>query len=172
MLRYVLAVLVVSAYLPLLVSQGKAQTVRIQGPLATRLVKLYSDYESRLAEAINRRDDTEIDRLVARNFELRSTNNIATPTPRADWISQLFTEPAAAVSIGGMAVHDYGSVRIVSFLMKRKTADHNLPSVAIIDVWMKSGNTSILKVRYAALQTSSSQLVPGEVREPHINKRY
>lgn len=157
------------AYLPLLVSQRMAQAMRIRASLPTRLVKLYSNYHSRLAEAINRKDHAAIDQLAARNFKLRSAHNIATPIPRTDRISQLLTKPATSVSIGGMDVHNYGSIRFISFVMKRDAANHNLSSAAIIDVWMKSGNKSILKVRYAAFQAPSSQLVPGGVREPHIN---
>jgi hypothetical protein len=44
--------------------------------------------------------------------------------------------------------------------------------VAVVDVWMQSGESSILKVRYAAVQTTRSLRVPGEVRQQQIDKRY
>jgi len=168
MLRLDLSVVVVLCT-TVIASQAQAQAVRTQIPVVTRLVQLYSDYEQRLAEAINRKDNGEIDRLVATDFELRPTRNIGVPVPRADWIAQSVKERSAAMSIGEMAVHDYGNIRIVSFVMKNAVAGRG---VAVVDVWMQSGESSILKVRYAAVQTTRSLRVPGEVRQQQIDKRY
>ena len=148
----------------------QAQTVRTQIPIVTRLVQAYAGYEQRLADAINRRDTAEIDRLVAKDFELRPANSIGVPTPRADWIAQSLKEPPVSVSIGQMAVHDYDKIRIVSFVMKRTAAAGSEHDIAVIDVWMQSGDSSVLKVRYATVQTA--ERVPGESRQPQINKRY
>jgi len=155
-----------------LVPQAQAQAVRTQIPAVTRLVQIYSDYERRLADAINRRDTGEIDRLVAKDFELRSAGNIGVPTPRADWIAQSLKEPAGSVSIGQMAVHDHGDIRVVSFVMKRATAARRELGIAVVDVWMQSGENSILKTRYAVVQEAQSLRVPGETRQQQIDKRY
>ncbi|HEU5272958.1 MAG TPA: DUF4440 domain-containing protein, partial [Xanthobacteraceae bacterium] len=113
---------------------ASAQAVRSQTPVVTRLVQIYSDQERRLADAINRKDTGEIDRLVASDFELRPADKIGTPVPRADWLAQLSGEPAAETTIGQMAVHDFGAIRIVSFLMTRA----GNPPIAVVDVWMQS----------------------------------
>lgn len=147
---------------------ASAQAVRSQTPVVTRLVQIYSDQERRLADAINRKDTGEIDRLVASDFELRPADKIGTPVPRADWLAQLSGEPAAETTIGQMAVHDFGAIRIVSFLMTRA----GNPPIAVVDVWMQSGDASVLKVRYAAAQGSAPVPVPGEIRQPPIEKRF
>ena len=147
---------------------ASAQAVRSQTPVVTRLVQIYSENERRLADAINRKDMSEIDRLVASDFELRPADNIGTPVPRADWLAKLSSEPPAEVTIGQMAVHDFGAIRIVSFLMTR--ADN--PPVAVVDVWTQSGDASVLKVRYAAVQGPGAVPVPGETRQPPIEKKY
>ncbi len=147
-------------------SHAQAQAVRAQVPVVTRLVQIYSENEQHLAEALNRRDSGEIDRLVASDFELRSAENIGTPLPRADWLAQSLSEPPAEVMIGQMAVHDYGNVRIVSFRMTRA----NAPPIAVVDVWTQSGNASVLKVRYT-LPGQGAERRPGETRQP-IEKRY
>jgi hypothetical protein len=146
--------------------------VRLQIPVVTRLVQAYADAERRLAEAINRGDTGEIDRLVAGDFELRSAADIGVPVPRADWLAQSLKEAPASISIGQMAVHDFGDVRIVSFVMIRTVAAGAEPPIAVVDVWMQSGELSVLKVRYAASQGTASDHVPGEVRRPQIEKRY
>ncbi len=151
---------------------AQAQQARSQPPVLTRLVQFYSDAEQRLAAAINRKDTGEIGRLVADDFELRSAANIGTPVPRADWIAQSFKEAPLAISITQMAVHEYGDVRIVSFIMTRTDPSHRAASFAVIDVWTQSADTSVLRVRYAAAQPAASSVrVPGEIHQPQVEKR-
>jgi hypothetical protein len=138
---------------------------------STGVVQLYSDYEQRLADAISHNDSKQINQLVADDFEMRPANDIGIPTPRADWISQSLKESPVSISIGQMAVHDYGNIRIVSFLMKRTKPGSPERGFAVVDVWMLSGENSILKVRYAALQGSASVRAPGEVRQ-RLRKKY
>jgi hypothetical protein len=171
MLRAALCI-VASFFIVALPYKTRAQTVRTQIPVVTRLVQAYAGYEQHLADAINRRDTAEIERLVAKDFELRPANNIGVPTPRADWIAQSLKEPPVSVSIEQMAVHDYKNIRIVSYVMKRTSADRSERDIAVIDVWMQSGDTSVLKVRYAAVQIAHSLRVPGESQQQQIKKRY
>jgi len=160
----------VAVMLCIAVPASQAQPVVTRIPTVTRLVQIYADYERRLADAIDRRDSGEIDRLVAADFELRPAGNIGVPVPRAEWIAQSLKEPATAVSIGQMAVHDFGDIRIVSFAMKREAAGRE-PGVAVVDVWLQSGDTSVLKVRYAAAVEKRSRRVPGEMHMPRADKR-
>jgi len=155
-------------------SQVQAQAVRTQIPIVTRLVQAYSEYEQQLAEAINRKDKGEIDRLVAPDFALWSANNMDVPVPRADWLAQSLKEKPVAMSIGQMAVHDWGNVRVVSFVMEPTKVSRRAPALAVVDVWMQSGDSSVLKTRYAAYQAPAFLRipVPGEVRQKQIEKRY
>ncbi len=130
----------------------QAQSVRANIPVVTRLVQIYSNAEQRLAQAINRKDLGEIDRLVASDFELRSAKNIGVPVPRAEWVDQSLKGAPQSISIAQMAVHEYGNVRVVSFLMTRQGAASPEAPIAIVDVWVQSGEMSVLKVRYAAAQ--------------------
>jgi hypothetical protein len=163
---------VLALYIAAPASPVQAQAVRAQIPVITRLVQIYSDYERRLADAINRKDTGEIDKLVADDFELRSANNIGVPTPRADWIAHSLKEPSAPITIGQMAVHDYGNIRIVSFVMMHAAAARRKRGIAVVDVWMQSGDGSVLKTRYAAFQDNQSLRIPGETRQEQIDKRY
>jgi Domain of unknown function (DUF4440) len=131
---------------------SQAQSVRANIPVVTRLVQIYSEAEQRLAQAINRKDLAEIDRLVASDFELRSATNIGVPVPRAEWVEQSLKDAPQSISMAQMAVHEYGDVRVVSFLMARQAAASPAAPIAVVDVWVQSGETSVLKVRYAAAQ--------------------
>ncbi len=155
-------------------SQVQAQAVRTQIPVVTRLVQAYSEYEQQLVEAINRKDRGEIDRLVAPDFALWSANSIGDPVPRAEWLAQSLKEKPAKMSIGQMAVHDYGNVRIVSFLMMPPDGGRRRRGIAVVDVWMLSGENSVLKTRYAAVQAPAFLRipVPGEAPQKRFEKRY
>lgn len=168
--RFPLTMLAVVALLTV-PPMARAQMVNFRVPLVTRLVKIYAGYERRLAEAINSKSTAEINRLVGQDFELLSVDNMNAPTLRADWIDQSLREPAASISIGDMSVYNYGSIRVVNFVMTREVSGHK-SKVAVIDVWKHSGKTSVLKLRYAGIQPTHPQAVPGEVRQKKINKRY
>jgi hypothetical protein len=147
----------------------QAQPLRTQSPVLTRLVQSYTEYEKRLAGALSRGDAGEIDKLVSPDFEMRSAAHPGAPTPRAQWIAQSVKETASRAAIEQMAVHDYGSVRIVSFLSKSAT-DGDAPGVMFVDVWTQSGQGSILKLRYAGMEGSGN--FPGDAAPPPFNKRF
>jgi hypothetical protein len=42
--------------------------------------------------------------------------------------------------------HDYGTIRVVSFVMKREEATRREPGIAVVDVCLQSGESSVLKV--------------------------
>jgi hypothetical protein len=145
---------------------AEAQIGRV--PVPTRLVQTYTDLERHLADALDRRDSGEVDKLVAPDFELRSAAHPGTPTPRANWLAQSFKEPAVPSTLEQMAVHDYGSIRVVSFLWKK--SGEAARDIMVVDVWMASGETSILKTRYAAIVTGGN--VPGDAPPAPFNKRF
>jgi len=144
---------VATCFMMAAVPATQAQTLRPElrsdAPVVTRLVQLYSDYEHRLADAIERRDAGEIDRLLADDFEVRSAAHPGAPIPRAEWIAQAPNEKVDAKSIRQMAVHDYGVIRIVSFVMK-STEERRNRELMVVDVWVQSGESSRLSTRYVA----------------------
>lgn len=113
-------------------------------PTVTRLVQLFSTLESELMTAVQKGDSTAIDKMLADDFELRSGAMPGTPTPRAEWLRH--SQGQVAAPIEQMAVHDYGTAAVVSYLWKRG-ARHN---IFIVDVWGKSGDAWKLSVRYAS----------------------
>lgn len=114
--------------------------------LVTRTVAVYSDYESRIANALRKRDNAELDQLVAEDFEVLTSNPLARHVPRSDWIAESFRKPPGDEVMEQMAVHDYGAIRIVSFVLV-KAGIHS----QIVDVWRHSGDDkSMLATRYSS----------------------
>ncbi|MFA5171989.1 MAG: nuclear transport factor 2 family protein [Sulfuriferula sp.] len=139
-------------------------------PTVTRLVLIFSQLEAELDAATQHGDTETIDKLLAPTFEMRVGAMPGNPVPRAAWLQQLHVAPGAALSPTQMAVHDYDTVAIVSYLSKR-----TLPAgdIYIVDVWKKKELTWQLAVRYASPAGRTDFAIPGAVLDtPQLDKRY
>ena len=148
------------------------QRLQAQIPVQTRLVKIYAEYEQRLIEAINRRDQSEIDRLVADDFEMIVADHPGTATPRSDWIARLFKLAPLSTDIEQMAVHEFGDVHVVSFSTKAPANTAGSGEIMMVDVWLRSGERSTLKTRYAAAPGRDPLPIPGDDPVKPIEKRF
>jgi hypothetical protein len=116
----------------------------------TRTVKQFSELENQLDSALRAHDDAALTKLLAANFELRSAAAPGQPLPRAEWLAQpLPPKPQTSQ----MAVHEYGTVFVVSFL---DVAQHAF----IIDVWNKADDHYALSVRYTNATSGAPQTQP------------
>ena len=121
----------------------------------TRTVALFSDLETQLMTAFEKKNKAAIQKLITDDFELRLSSDPATPVPGADWIaSELPTYDLHDFRISGMAVHMYGeSTAIVSMSSWEDAVIHGKASKEnffVVDVWTKSADTWKLAVRYLA----------------------
>ena len=157
MKTHLLPLLALIASLSAPAQAGGDQQQRI--PTVTRLVQLFSTLESELMTAVQKGDSAAIDKMLADDFELRSGAMPGTPTPRAEWLQR--SHGQAAAPIEQMAVHDYGSAAVVSYLWKRG-ARHD---VFIVDVWGKSGDAWKLSARYASPAGDRRFTIPGAALE-------
>jgi hypothetical protein len=121
---------------------------RAQVPVVTRLVAIYSNLESRLSGAITRQDKAEIDALVSGEFQVINANPANEQIPRSEWIARSFKERYDQASIQRMAVHDFGAIRVVSFLAKHSQGKNQQNEVMVIDVWKGLDEKSVLMTRF------------------------
>ena len=117
----------------------------------TRQVAEFSQREGALADAMRKADRAATDRLLAPDFELRDSSTASQPMPRAQWIAAKHIDDASEQ----MAVHDYGTVATVSYLVR---ASRPSRAMFVVDVWQKQGEDWKLAVRY------QSQLPAGRMR--------
>jgi hypothetical protein len=116
----------------------------------TRTVTQFSALENQLDDALRAHDDAALAKLLAANFELRNAAAPGKPTPRAEWLAgPLPPKP----QISQMAVHEYGTICVVSFL---DTAQHAF----IVDVWSKATDSYALSVRYTSAGGATPQTQP------------
>jgi len=132
-------------------------------PTVTRLVHVFYGLEDQLAEAVVKRDHKAVAHLLSDDFEMRVNARLGSPVPRADWIHQSFAEPKLDSSFEQMAVHDYGSVAVVSFLWKVKAVKSgSIRDYSVVDVWRQGAGDPRLAVRYAGPVGAHPASVPGE----------
>jgi hypothetical protein len=87
--------------------------------------------------------------LLDANFEARRGAMPGVPIPRDEWLLDAATARAPA-KIGQIAVHDFGSVAVVSFLQSVGGPQSSPASKErmIVDCWTRSGDRWLLTVRY------------------------
>lgn len=137
------ASLIALALLPL----AAAARVRTRAVTMTRFVRVFSELESRLADAMAAGDGAALDALITADFEQREAREPIAPVPRAEWLAGARTRwPAGDLWIEQMAVHDRGDTALVSFLARPEGA---APSF-VVDAWVRDGDAWRLKVRYLA----------------------
>jgi hypothetical protein len=170
-------VLTAAASLGLAATASRAQPTRSRVVTVTRLVKIFLDQESRLLDALEKRDRAALEGLLGDDFEMRVGASPGTPIPRAEWLNAALAADAPDVSaylVEQMAVHEIDELAIASFLLQaadpgRKGAP---PSVFVVDTWDRDGDSWRLRVRYAMPVTGKSPRISGEAVIETIPKKY
>ena len=111
----------------------------------TRFVKVFSDLEYQLADALRANDQAVVDRLMAAEFEQRNAARPGEPVPREDWLKSNDYFGPGDGSMYELAVHDRGDLAIASFRWRFKDRDWFL-----VDVWRKKADSYELVTRYAS----------------------
>jgi len=138
-------------------------------PTVTRLVKLFLDREEVLSAAMRAGDMAPLERTLTDDFELRAGARAATPIARADFLSDVVRNRPASGAASQMAVHDLGSIAIVSFVQ----GDDVKRAIFVVDVWRQSGTDWKLAIRYAGPAGAPDFPIPGAGALPsEIPKKY
>jgi hypothetical protein len=117
----------------------------------TRGVVKYKAMERALLQAQQDKQQDAISRLLADDFETWSAEKNE-PTPRELWEQSAAASNISWFQIRNMAVRDFGSVAIVSFLLDRRGEANGkpiTPTVYVVDVWQQPGGR--LSVRYMSV---------------------
>jgi hypothetical protein len=111
----------------------------------SRSVKIFSENEAALNEAVLKSDKDSLNTLITDDFEERNGSAPGRAIPRADWIAGI--AKAEIGEISQMAVHDYGQIAVVSFMLSpaaKPSASRHL----VVDVWRKSEEAWVLATRF------------------------
>ena len=137
-------------------------------PTVTRLVKLFTEREAALADAIRAGDAERTQQLLTNDFEMRTGAASGSPIPRVDWLAEMMRSRNPGEGVSGMAVHDLNGAAIVSF-----TQGGGSNAVFVVDVWQPVANDWRLAIRYAAPAGTTAFPIPGAgAAAPTIPKKY
>ena len=136
-------------------------------PTVTRLVKIFSELENDLVAGAHADDPRRLDAMLDPAFEMRVGANPGVPLPRDEWIRAARAAPRGAPRMDQMAVHDFGTIAIVSFRETPTTAQRGKPQF-VVDCWKRTGDEWKLAVRYR----SEVRAAPGEPAKSTVRKRY
>jgi hypothetical protein len=133
-------------------------------PTVTRLVKIFSELETRIVDSARAPDTTALDAMLDPGFEARLGDAPGTPIPRDEWMRLARASPETHPRFAQMAVHDFGTVAAVSFADTTRSS-----SRFIVDVWKREGDGWKLAVRYQSDVTATKA---GTRRAPRAEKKY
>ncbi len=129
---------------------------------ATRGVVRYRGLEKALLQAEQGKDEEALKRFVADDFEVRSAESNE-PMPREVWEQRAKSANINWFQIRDLAVHEFGDVAVVSFLLDRRgdAGGKAIPAtVFAVDVWRQA--ESKLAVRYVSTpgKPAGARLMP------------
>jgi hypothetical protein len=166
-MRAILALVVALLALPAL-AQPSPATGRI--PTVTRLVKIFSQLENDLIARAHAADPQALDAMLDPAFEMRLGAQPGVPVPRDEWMHAARTASREAPRIDRMAVHDFGTIAVVSFRETPATGAARGKPQFVVDCWKRVGDEWTLAVRYVSDATSSDVKMAKPPKA--IDKRY
>jgi ketosteroid isomerase-like protein len=131
----------------------------------TRTAALFGGLESEVFDAVEKKDAAALEKLLARDFELRHAEDPGTPEARAEVIRRKTTSfTLRSYLIGEIAVHSYGTeTAVVSFLYVDTAEESGKKaggSHMMVDVWRQEEGAWKLAVRYVAPSTAKAPTRP------------
>ena len=135
-------------------------------PTVTRLVKLFSELEGTLNDRVASKDAAAIMQMLDPGFEARAGDRPGTPMPRDEWIGATIADSVHAVRTEQMAVHDFGTVAVVSFReMNSDDRSGTRRERFVVDCWTRAGDRWLLAVRYLGTSASVAP-APAKRKQP------
>jgi hypothetical protein len=121
-------------------------------PTVTRLVQLFSGLENEWMEAVRRRDEAALSRLLGDGFEMRGALAPGEPVPAAEWArSALHDFQVRSLALSQFAARDLGSVTVVSFRLDQSaevSGRDESGEFFVIDVWARENGAWKVVARY------------------------
>ena len=156
-MRHVFVTLLLLALPALCAAQNQVAPGRVV--ITTRLVAIFSDLESNMLTALQKRDIAALDKSLSDEFQVWTADPPGSPLPREDWQAQALASPPASFHLRQMAVRRVSDdVAIASFVLQESsTRDGKEISEQqfIVDVWKKAGDGWLCTDRYASIVPES-----------------
>lgn len=127
-------------------------------------VELFTKLERDWIQAVQEKDKTALDAILAPEFMLRTSENPERPQPRADWIHLALTRyDIRSFSQRAMAIRAFLGVAVVSFMQsEHATLDGKDRSgdYLVVDLWEANHGKWQVSARYVAPIGNCDEAVP------------
>jgi uncharacterized protein DUF4440 len=158
----------------LLTPKAAVAVAPAQGPTVTRLVQVFTGLETEWMQAVQKKDQATLERLLLDDFELRAADAPGVPVPRADWIRDALGAAAVrSFDLRQMAVRALADTAVVSFVCHvdtGTTAPQSTGDILVVDIWLQRQGEWKAAARYLAPALHAS--MPGAGARPAtIEKR-
>jgi Domain of unknown function (DUF4440) len=148
-----------------------------QSPVMTRYMKVFMEQETQLLQAVKEKNNEAMEKMLAVNFEMRTSHQAGVPVPRAEWMkSALAPVTSSDYTISQMAVQEVGTVAIASFVLTPSAANKAAAAAFIVDTWVPEGEGWKLRVRHASslptLNTKQGRIMGDAATSVDLQKKY
>lgn len=108
---------------------------------------MFSQLETRLETAFQKRDSATLEKMLGDDFEVWSPRPSGDPIARDEWLQMAPELRPQSFRLSQMAVRTFGQLQIVSFVLTA-TVSGAPQAHFVVDVWQGSGENVKLQVRY------------------------
>jgi Domain of unknown function (DUF4440) len=140
-------------------------------------MKVFLEQETQLLQAVKEKNSSAMDKMLAINFEMRTSHQAGVPVPRADWMKSATAQTTSGdYTISQMAVQEVGTVAIASFVLTPSSNNKAAAAAFIVDTWVPEGEGWKLRVRHAAalptLNTKQGRMMGDAATSVDLQKKY
>ena len=116
---------------------------------ATRQVTLFWQIENDLSQALQKKDQTALNKLLPEDFRLWMPNQTGSAISREDWTNSGMETPFPT-QLRQMSAHEYPDIMVVKFIGQEKTPAKGSAAKQyfVVDVWARNGDAWELNDRY------------------------
>jgi ketosteroid isomerase-like protein len=122
-------------------NQAKPKSEPSRIVTVTRLVAMFSDLESQWLRAMQRKDESTLNRLLAEDLQVWTPTPPGDPIPREDWLRQALADRLESFHLRQMAVRSVNDdIALVSFVWSETVVRGGKSATShyfVVDVWRK-----------------------------------
>lgn len=137
------ALLLILCWLPATAWAQAVSTTSVRVITQTRLMSIFSDLENQWLEAVQKKDEPTLNRLLADEFEVWMPAPAGDPIPREDWQKAAFARGLSSFEVRDLAVKGVtDDVSVAKFYLRttvKRGSQRHSQAYFVVDLWLKTG---------------------------------
>jgi hypothetical protein len=119
------------------------QSPKPKAPVKSRLQVFFAELENQELDAIQGKDQSALNRILADDFRESRPDNADKPTSREDWLREAFSRTAKSYEVRQMSVRPLSpQISVASFILSQAFEQGGRSETEerfVVDVWTNSG---------------------------------